>query len=88
MFRDKFDIMLLYFLYYSAYRVGKDEGRNLDVILIVFALILDSFFNDFWRSCWHDFITTLNIMLGQVPDNAKPMSTRMRSRSLHRFGSF
>ena len=38
--------MLIYFSYYSAYRVGKDLGRDLEVILIVFGWFLDSFFND------------------------------------------
>ena len=33
----------------------------------------------FWRSCWHDFVSTLYTISVQFPDNAKPMS-RMRSR--------
>ena len=37
-------------------------------------------FEWFWRSGWHEFVTTLNNILRQVPDNAKPMSIRMRSR--------
>ena len=46
-----FDIILIYFSYYSAYRVGKDFERDLEVILIVFGMILNSFLNDCWRSC-------------------------------------
>ena len=38
-----FDIILILFSYYSAYRVGKDLGRALEVILIDFGKILDSF---------------------------------------------
>ena len=45
-FGDNFDIILIFFLYYSAYRVGKDLGRDLEVILIVVGWLLDSFFND------------------------------------------
>ena len=33
-----------------------------------------------WRSCWHDVVTTLYLISIQFPDNAKPMSRRMRSR--------
>ena len=34
------------------------------------------------RSCWHDFVTTLYIIIIsiQFPDNAKPVSRRTRSR--------
>ena len=45
-FGDNFDIILIFFLYYSAYRVVKDLGRDLEVILIVFGWFLDCFFND------------------------------------------
>ena len=38
---------MIFFSYYSAYRVGKDLGRDLEVILIVSGRFLDSFFNDF-----------------------------------------
>ena len=41
-----FDIILIPFLYYSAYRAGKDLGRDLEVILIDFGRILDCFLND------------------------------------------
>ena len=41
-----FDIMFMSFSYYSAYRVGKDLGRDLEVILILSGRFLDSFFND------------------------------------------
>ena len=34
----------------------------------------------FWRSCWHDCDSTLYTISVQFPDNAKPMSRRMRSR--------
>ena len=39
--------MLIHFSYYSAYRVGKDLGRDLEVILIAFARCLNGFLNDF-----------------------------------------
>ena len=45
-FGDNFDIILISFSYYSAYRVGKGLGRDLEVILIVFGRFLDSFLND------------------------------------------
>ena len=38
---------MIYFSHYSAYRVGKDLGRDLEVILIVFGRFWDSFLNDF-----------------------------------------
>ena len=31
-------------------------------------------------SYWHDFVTIVNRILGHFPDNAKPVSRRMRSR--------
>ena len=34
----------------------------------------------FWKSCWHDFVSTLYTISIQLPDNAKSMSRRMRSR--------
>ena len=40
-------IILIYFSYYSACRIGKDLGRDLEVILIDFGRFLDSFLNDF-----------------------------------------
>ena len=46
-FGDNFDIILISFSYYSAYRVGTDLGRDLEVILIVFGRLLDSCLNDF-----------------------------------------
>ena len=33
----------------------------------------------FWRSCWHDFVSTLYTISVQFPDNAKPMSRRMQA---------
>ena len=37
---------MIYFSHYSAYRVGKDLGRDLEVLLTVFGWLLDCFFND------------------------------------------
>ena len=42
-FGDYFDIIIIYFSYYSAHRVGKDSGRDLKVILIVFGWLFYSF---------------------------------------------
>ena len=42
-----FSIILISFSYYSAYRVGKDLGRDLEVILTVFGMMLDSCLNEF-----------------------------------------
>ena len=39
--------MLIYVSLYSAYRVGKDLGRDLDVILTVFGRFLDRFLNNY-----------------------------------------
>ena len=38
----------------------------------------------FWRSCWHDFVSTLYTISVQFPDNSKPMSRRLRSRCRYR----
>ena len=40
------EIPLIPFSYYSACRVGKDLGRNLEVILIDFERVLESFLNE------------------------------------------
>ena len=40
------EISLIPFSYYAACRVGKDLGRNLEVILPGFGRFLDSFLND------------------------------------------
>ena len=40
------EIILIHFSYYSACRVGKDLGRDLEVILIDFGRFSDSFLND------------------------------------------
>ena len=50
-FREVLDgflkIILIPFSYCSAYHVGMDLGRDLDIILIVFEMILNSFLHDF-----------------------------------------
>ena len=50
------------FLYYSAYRAGKDLGRDLENKFFKFGMILDCFFEWFGRSCWHDFVIPLYII--------------------------
>ena len=42
-FKYNFDIINIYFSYYFPYRVGKDSGRDLKVILIVFGWLFYSF---------------------------------------------
>ena len=81
-------ISLILLSYYYAYRVGKD----LVVILIVFVMILDSFLNDFGGHIgtaklmskrvpvirfWNGLLAHIRYV---IPDNAKPMSRRMRRR--------
>ena len=41
------EIILIPFSYCSAYHVGMDLGRDFDIILIVFEMILNSFLHDF-----------------------------------------
>ena len=38
---------MIYLLYYSAYRVGKDFERDFEVILVLFGTIMGSCLNDF-----------------------------------------
>ena len=41
------EIIFIYFPYCSAYRVGTDLGRDLEVILVVIGALWGSFLNDF-----------------------------------------
>ena len=50
-------------LYCSACPAGKDLGRDLESKFFKFGMILDCFFEWFGRSCWHDFVIPLYIIL-------------------------
>ena len=46
-YRSGLSFFFFLFVFYYAYRIGKDFGLDFEVILIVFEVILDSFLNDF-----------------------------------------